>query len=42
VLISSAALEAFLQRTMQTSRIILLSVDLLLAKSGRGGCCRRF
>jgi len=28
--------------TMQTLSSLVLSVDLLLVKSGRGGCCRRF
>ena len=42
VLLSATVPEAFLQRSMLTSRIILLSVDLLLVKSGRGGYCRRF
>jgi len=27
---------------MNTTRIILLSLDLLLVKSGRGAYCRRF
>jgi hypothetical protein len=28
--------------TMQTLSSLVLSLDLLLVKSGRGGCCRRF
>jgi len=42
VVLLSAGRSKHMTPTMQAIGSLVLSLDLLLVKSGRGGCCRRF